>query len=146
MVDCIFCKIVKGDIPSAKIWEDGGHIAIFDIFPNTKGQAVVIPKKHEPSYVFQMDDKAYIKFLEAGKKAGLLLDKALGSMRTAMVTEGMQVDHAHIKLFPLYAGGKMVEEKGKFFAAYEGYITTLGGPKADFAELQRLAEKIRNFK
>ena len=59
MDDCLFCKIIKGDIPSVKIWEDDNHIAILDAFPNTKGATLVIPKKHYDSYIFDMDDQIY---------------------------------------------------------------------------------------
>ena len=44
--DCIFCKIAKGEIPSAKIWEDQEHLAILDVNPNTKGMALVLTKEH----------------------------------------------------------------------------------------------------
>jgi len=148
MKDCIFCKIVKGEIPSAKIWEDSTHIAILDILPNVRGQGLVIPKKHEPSYVFDIDDENYKKLLLAAKTAGKLLDKALGSARTAMVAEGMEVDHAHIKLYPLYHKQSKVFEPATakqevFFDKYAGYVTSQHGPKANFEELKRLAEKIR---
>ena len=46
MSDCIFCKIAKGEIPSVKIWEDDEFFAILDLFPNTKGMTLVIPKSH----------------------------------------------------------------------------------------------------
>ncbi len=151
MADCIFCKIVKGEIPSSKIWEDSGHIAILDIFPNVKGQALVIPKKHLSSYVFDIDDENFTKLLLAAKMAGRLLDKALGAIRTAAVMEGMEVDHAHIKLYPLYHKKTekfepVVAPKEVFFEKYAGYVTSLHGPKANIAELNELAEKIRNSK
>ena len=52
--ECIFCKIVKGEIPCHKIWEDEKHLAFLSIYPNTNGFSVVIPKKHFPSYAFSL--------------------------------------------------------------------------------------------
>ena len=53
-MDCIFCKIVNGEVPCHKVWEDEKHLAFLTIFPNTEGVTVVIPKKHYPSYVFDL--------------------------------------------------------------------------------------------
>ena len=52
MKGCIFCKIVRGEAPCHKIWEDEKHLAFLSIFPNTEGFSVVITKKHYPSYAF----------------------------------------------------------------------------------------------
>ena len=72
--DCIFCKISRGDIPSYKIWEDDKFFAILDIFPNTKGMTLIIPKEHYDSYAFEMPDDVYSEFMLAAKKVGLILD------------------------------------------------------------------------
>ena len=50
MEDCIFCKIIKGEIPSKKIYEDELVIAILDIDPNGEGHTLIIPKKHYTDY------------------------------------------------------------------------------------------------
>ncbi len=77
MSDCIFCKIAKGEIPSVKIWEDDEFFAILDLFPNTKGMTLVIPKSHYDSDVFEMDDEIYQRFLLAVKKVVRVLEKGL---------------------------------------------------------------------
>ncbi|MBW2971045.1 HIT domain-containing protein, partial [Candidatus Woesearchaeota archaeon] len=56
MGECIFCKIVKGEIPCHNIWEDEKHIAFLSIFPNTPGFTVVATKKHYPSYAFDLPE------------------------------------------------------------------------------------------
>ena len=147
MSKCIFCQIIKGKIPSFKIWEDKNFLAILDISPNTKGMTLVMPKQHYDSYTFEMPDNVYQKFLLAGKKVAKLLDKKLKTKRTALVMEGMGVDHAHLKLYPLHGLNKKfsdIESKKKiFFEKYPGYLTTQLGPQADFGELKKLAQKIR---
>lgn len=140
--DCIFCKISKGAIPSYKIWEDDKFFAILDIFPNTKGMTLIIPKDHYDSYAFEMPDDVYSEFMLAAKKVGLILDEKLKIQRTALVMEGMGVNHAHLKLYPLHGLGKgfsaMIPEGNFFFEKYEGYLSTRLGPKADDAVMKEI--------
>ena len=147
MTDCIFCKIVKGELPSYKVYEDDDFIAFLDIFPSTKGMTVVIPKKHFDSYAVDMENEDYIKLMLVAKKVAKLLDNKLGVKRTAMVMEGMGVDHVHIKLYPLHGLDKKFEEmlspEKKYFEIYPGYVTTEMGPEANKEKLKELAKKIR---
>jgi len=147
MKDCLFCKIVKGEISAQRIWENKEFLAILDINPNTKGMTLVLTKKHYPSYVFKMPESVYKRFLVAAKKVGKLLDKKLNVQRTAMVMEGMGVNHAHIKLYPLHGIRKNFREiwhpKKVYFEKYPGYLTTQTGKMAKDNELEKLAKKIR---
>ncbi len=147
MEGCIFCKIIKGEIDSAKIWEDKEFLAILDIKPNTKGMTLVLMKEHYDSDVFDMPDDVYQKFMLAAKKVVKILEKGLGVKRVAMVIEGMEINHAHIKLYPLHSLAEkfkeVVAEKKIFFDKYEGYISTKEGPETDFSELKKLAEEIK---
>ena len=147
MENCIFCKIVKGEIPCVKIWEDKDFLAILDVFPNTKGMTLVLTKKHFDSYAFDMHDKAYSELMLASKKVAKLLEKGLNVKRVAMVMDGLGVNHVHIKLYPLHG----IEEKFKetwakekvFFDRYEGYISTQLGSQKDIIELKKIAEEIK---
>ena len=147
MENCIFCKIIKEEIPSVKIWEDKNFIAILDKFPNTQGMTLVIPKKHFDSYVFDMNDNDYNELMIAAKKVAKLLDKKLKVKRTALVMEGLGVNHAHIKLYPIYRLDEKFKEtwpKDKiFFEKYEGYISTQLGPEMSIEQLNKIAEEIR---
>ena len=146
MNNCVFCKIISGGIPVARIWEDQNFLAILDASPNTRGMALVLPKKHYDSCVFDMPPDVYSDFFEAAKKVSKILETGLGVKRVALVMEGMGVNHAHLKLYPLHG----LEEKFKetwakdkvFFENYQGYISTQLGPQADIAELKKLAEEI----
>lgn len=145
--DCLFCKIVQGIIPCSKIWEDKKHIAILDVFPNTKGMTLIIPKNHYDSYAFNMPDKSYSELMIASKKVAKILDKKLNVQRTAMVMEGMGVNHVHIKLYPLHGLDKKFNEmwskEERYFDTYQGYLSTVLGPKADSSELNKLAKLIQ---
>ncbi len=108
---CIFCKIVAGEAPCHKIWEDEKHLAFLSIFPNTEGAAVVVTKVHYPSYAFDRPDDVLAGRIIAAKKAAKLLDARLADVgRTALVLEGFGIDHAHAKLFPMH-GTKMPKWK-----------------------------------
>lgn len=148
MENCIFCKIANGEIDSARIWEDNSFIAILDVNPNTRGMTLVMPKKHFDSDVFSMPDKDYQELMLATKKVVKILEKGLGANRIAMVAEGMGVNHVHIKLYPLYGIEKEFKEiwakEIVFFKEYQGYISTQLGPKADMADLKKLAEEIKS--
>ncbi|MCX6744323.1 MAG: HIT domain-containing protein [Candidatus Parcubacteria bacterium] len=147
MDNCIFCKIVSGEIPCAKIWEDENYLAFLDINPNTKGMALVITKEHFDSYLFDMPEDMQAKFLTAANKVSRMLEKYFKISRVALVMEGMGINHAHLKLYPLHGvTDKFVEmwaSEKKFFDKYEGYISTQLGPQADMAELNKLAEEIQ---
>lgn len=140
--DCIFCKIAKGEIPCYKIKENEEFFAMLDIFPNTKGMTLAVPKKHYDSYIFDMPDDVYSRFLLFAKETGKELDETLGTERTALVMEGMGVNHAHIKLYPLHGLGsefKSITPEGNvYFENYEGYITTKLGPKAEASQLEKI--------
>ena len=133
MDECIFCKILKGEIPCEKIWENDEFLAILDIFPNTKGMTLVFPKKHFSSDIFELGDEEYCKLLKATKKVSKIVEKGLRVKRVAMVAEGMGIDHLHIKLYPLHGLTEKFEEMWAkqeiYFKKYEGYITTQLGPK-----------------
>jgi len=148
--NCIFCKIVNGEAPSHKIWEDKDHLAFLSIFPNTEGFSVVIPKKHYPSYPFDVSDDVLKSLIVAVKKVAKLLDKSLDDVgRTGMIFEGFGVDHLHAKLFPMHGTKDMskwkpIESKvNKYFEKYEGYISSHDYKREDDKKLAKLAEKIR---
>ena len=152
MNECIFCKIIKNELPCHKIWEDEKHLAWLSIYPNTKGFSVVIPKTHYPSYAFDLEDNILSELIIATKKVALLLDLAIDNVgRTGMFFEGYGVDHVHSKLFPMHGTGnnsnfKAISSKiDKYFTKYEGYISSHDWKRADDIELAKLANHIRSF-
>jgi diadenosine tetraphosphate (Ap4A) HIT family hydrolase len=144
--DCIFCSIVAGKIPSYKIYEDENHIAFLDIFPNIRGQTLVVSKKHFSSNAFDLDPEALADFIKSTQKVAKLLEAKLKVGRVHLVLEGTGINHLHAKLYPAIGiigkeFNEHVANEKRHFDHYEGYITTLMGPKADdkeLAELQKL--------
>jgi len=146
--NCIFCKIARGEIDSAKIWEDDEFLAILDIKPNTKGMTLVLTKEHYDSDIFTMPKDIYQRFMLAAKKVVRILEKGLNVKRVAMVIEGMEINHAHIKLYPMYGLTEkfkpMIAKEKIFFEKYKGYISTQEGPEVSILELKKLAEEIKS--
>lgn len=148
--DCIFCKIVRGDAPCYKIWENDKHLAFLSIFPNTEGFSVVITKEHYPSYAFENDDSVLKELILAVKKVAKILDNGLDDVdRTGMIFEGFGVDHLHAKLFPMHGTKERSKwvpvhsDVDKYFERYEGYISSHDYDRADDSKLAELSEKIR---
>jgi diadenosine tetraphosphate (Ap4A) HIT family hydrolase len=148
--DCIFCKIVTGEAPCHKIWEDEGHLAFLSIFPNTEGFTVVITKDHHGSYLFDLTEEVIHGIISAAKKTAKLLDEKFEDVgRTGMMFEGFGVDHIHAKLFPMHgtiadSWKKRPANIEKYFEQYEGYISSHDYKRADDEKLIALAKKIRD--
>ncbi len=97
---CIFCKIVEKQIPSYQIYEDELFVGFLDIFPLSKGNVVLIPKKH---YRWVDDVPQFGSYWEAAKKIGQSLKRNLKATSISYLTLGEEVPHAHIRIIPRYS-------------------------------------------
>lgn len=102
----IFTKIVKGEIPSYKIFEDEKFFAFLDINPMAKGHTLVIPKK-EVEYLFDIDDNTIADMTVLSKRIAKAIEKAVTCKRVGMMVIGLEVPHAHIHLIPIQNEGDM---------------------------------------
>ena len=148
--ECIFCKIVTGNTPSYKVWEDKKHLAFLSIFPNTEGVTVVLPKKHYGSYFADVPEKVAIELVKASRKVSKLIDSKIKDVgRTAMVFEGFGVNHLHTKLFQMHGTKKNKEWKpitsknNNFLKKYEGFISTNDCNKMSKSELERVWKTLK---
>jgi histidine triad (HIT) family protein len=120
MENCIFCKIVSGEIPSAKILEDDNFIAFLGVFPKYPGMTVIATKKHVSSYLYQsLDDNELASMHLFTKRIARAIDRSLGSRRCMQVMEGLEVDHGHLKLFPCYEDKDDCMGEGKEMTSIE---------------------------
>lgn len=101
-MNCIFCKIVKGEIPSAKVWEDENNFAFLSISPIMPGHTLIIPKKH-CAYIFDMEDEDLAKLIKASKPLAKKLKKVFNPKtgRIGIMVAGLEVPHAHVHLIPM---------------------------------------------
>lgn len=97
MSDCIFCKIVAGEIPSYKVYEDENFLAFLDIRPLNPGHTLVIPKKH---YRWVWDIENLDEYYTVVGKIANALRKAFNTDYVVSVVFGEEVAHAHVWLVP----------------------------------------------
>ena len=94
----IFTKIIQGEIPCYKIYEDDKTFAFLDIHPESKGHILVIPK-NEVDKIYELPDEDYQALMAAVKKLSQHMEKQLGA-RTLWKVVGTDVPHAHVHLMP----------------------------------------------
>lgn len=101
MIDCIFCKIVKGEVPSVKVWEDDSYLAFLNIRPFKEGHTLIIPKDHT-DYVFDLPKDKLSDLMEASRNVAALLKDAFKPQtgKIGVVVAGDEVPHVHIHLIP----------------------------------------------
>lgn len=109
MSDTIFSKIIAGEVPSYKIYEDDRVLAFLDIAPKAKGHALVVPKK-PVEYVWDLADDDYNYLMQIVKKIALHLRKTTGKEFVRMDIVGTDVPHAHIHLIPFNLGEGKIED------------------------------------
>lgn len=126
----IFTKIIKGEIPSYKIYEDERFYAFLDISPLSKGHTLVVPKK-EVDYIFDIDDSLLSEMIVTSKLIAQALEKAIKCNRIGLMVIGLEVPHAHIHLIPIHNEGDM----------------NLSNDRLDLTndEFEGIAKKIRDF-
>lgn len=105
-MDCIFCKIANGEIPSATLFEDEDFRVILDLGPARRGHALILPKKHYAD-LFEMPDELSAKAIRVAKNVGLGLIKGLDAdgiqvMQNNGEAAGQTVFHFHMHLIPGY--------------------------------------------
>ena len=126
MEDSLFTKIIKRELPGEIVYEDDRVIAILNLFPNTEGETLVIPKA-QVDYFADLDDETYGHLMLVVKKMAKALDAAFRTRRTCVVIEGFDVPHVHIRLYPVQSGT----------------LNIAHGPKATPEDLKAAGDKIR---
>ena len=101
MEGCIFCKIVKKEIPCHKVFENKNFLVFLDIKPVNHGHLLIIPKKHIV-WIQEADDKIIEEIFKLAKKMILALKNGLGCDYVQLSVIGNEIPHFHIHLIPRY--------------------------------------------
>ncbi|MFA6095048.1 MAG: HIT family protein [Candidatus Paceibacterota bacterium] len=117
-MDCIFCKIIAGEIPATKVYEDEGVVAFLDISANSRGHTLVVPKQHIRN-ILEMDDATCTDLFVKVKKIAVAIKNNLNAdgLNIAMNNEksaGQIVFHAHVHIIPRYAGVNEIFNRTKY--------------------------------
>jgi histidine triad (HIT) family protein len=97
MTDCIFCKIIKKEIPSHVVYEDADFLAFLSIAPDAPGHTLVIPKEH---YRWVWDYPEIGKYYEVVRKIAVAQRKAFSEEMIVSKVFGDEIPHAHIHVLP----------------------------------------------
>ncbi len=109
-MDCIFCKIIQGEIPSYKVYEDEDFFGLLDIFPRSEGHSLLIPKKH---YRWVYDVPQFGEYWEAARNLSRAVSAVTNPQYISFFTFGMQVPHAHIHIMPMYSTEEGYPQRGE---------------------------------
>jgi histidine triad (HIT) family protein len=106
MQDCLFCKIVAGEIPSQKVYEDDNVYAFLDINPVHIGHTLVVPKKHSED-ILSIDANAWGAVCERVHQLAPAVKKATGADGINIImnnkkSAGQLIDHAHVHIIPRF--------------------------------------------
>jgi len=149
----IFARIIRGELPQWRIWEDDSHVAFLTPFGNTPGYTVLVPRKHLCSDILGVEDQEYADIVRAAHTVAQHLKAAFSVRRCGMFFEGYEIEYAHVKLIPVHDQESFhgrsftaVPGPGSFHKTYEGYLTSQFGPRAsNFNALSEEATKIREL-
>ncbi len=131
--NCIFCKIVKRELPSNIVYEDEKFIAFLDINPVNEGHTLVIPKKHKKN-LLEEDEKILEEYLKIVKKLSLAVKKATNAgginiINNVESTAGQVIFHTHIHIIPRFEN--------------DGIKLWPGKPYKNEEERKKIEEKIK---
>ena len=131
--DCVFCKIVAGEIPSFKLFEDEATLAFMDINPANEGHALVIPKEHAPD-LYAVSDEALARTSVTAKRVAAALARTLNPDGLNIVqcngaAAAQSVMHFHVHVLPRVTG--------------DGLAMNWGLKLGDIDAIGRLAERVR---
>lgn len=103
-MDCIFCKIIEGEIPCYKVYEDELVIAFLDVNPKANGHTLIIPKQHTLDLT-SIDNDTLIHIMEVARKLSKVLEEKLNITGITLVQNNgtpQEVKHFHLHLIPTY--------------------------------------------
>ncbi|MDD2935254.1 MAG: HIT family protein [Candidatus Pacebacteria bacterium] len=133
MKNCLFCKIIKGEIPSTKVYEDENIFAFLDINPNNIGHTLVIPKKHSRN-ILDIEERDLKNVIMGVQKISQAIKKAVSAdginvMNNNEPVAGQVIFHTHFHIIPRFES--------------DGYKHWKGKTKYAEGEAEQVAEKIR---
>lgn len=110
MEPTVFTKIIRGEIPSHKIFEDERTYAFLDIHPVQPGHTLVVPKK-QVEFAWDLDDEDYAAVMATVKKVARRLREVMGTHYVGELIMGMDIPHTHVQLIPFNVAAEFKAEQ-----------------------------------
>lgn len=129
MQDSIFTKIIKGEVPAYKVYEDENTFAFLDIHPLTEGHVLVVPKK-QVEFIWDLEPTDYQALMEAVQKIGKHLRKVLDAPYVGVEVVGIDVPHTHVHVVP-------------FTTATQLHRSAPPSDEPDHAALEKTLQRVR---
>lgn len=106
--NCIFCKILAGEIPSTAVYEDDDFKAILDVNPAARGHVIILPKNHAAN-IYELPDEDASKIMIVAKKIATAIEKAyhcdgVNILQNNGEAAGQTVFHLHVHVIPRFKG------------------------------------------
>jgi histidine triad (HIT) family protein len=134
MEESVFTKIIKGDIPAHKVYEDDSTLAFLDIHPVMPGHVLVVPK-NQVDHVDDLPEQDYTALFAAVRKVAKRVKEVLGTRRAVVLVMGYDIPHAHVHVLPSNSGNE-------FYTAI-GRIKEVAETEPDQQKLAEMAERLR---
>ena len=135
MENCLFCKIIKGEVPGHKIYEDENTFVFLDINPWSRGHCLVLPKKHIRN-ILEADAESLMALILTAQKISVLIKNKLGAeginvLQNNSRLAGQMVDHIHFHVIPRYKNGSLqishkTDYKGDDLEETQKLLTEIG--------------------
>jgi histidine triad (HIT) family protein len=126
----IFTRIIQGEIPSYKVYENEQFLAFLDAFPLVKGHVLLVPKREE-DYIFDLTDTELANMMVLAKKLAPAIQKAVPCKRIGVSVIGLEVPHAHVHLVPMNTANDVNFTQAKI--------------QVSATEMAEIAERIKSF-
>ena len=134
MEPSIFTRIIKGEIPSHKVYEDDKTLAFLDIHPVMPGHVLVVPK-NQVDHIDDLPDEDYAAVFATVKKVAGRVKEVLGTTRAVILVMGYDVPHAHVHIMPSNSGDEFYTSIGR--------IKEVAQTEPDHAQLAAMAERLK---
>ena len=99
--DCLFCSLVRGDLPSHRVYEDENFIVMLTIHPVNPGHVMVVTKEHIESF-YDVEDTLYTQLMLLVKRMALVVKQVMRPLQVVMETSGIGNRHVHVHVIPVH--------------------------------------------
>lgn len=141
-MDCIFCKIIKGEVPASMVYEDELVLAFMTQKQFHEGMCLVTSKQHVDHFM-DLPEEVAVRIMRVSQKLATNIKREFKSQRVGYVVAGFGVQHAHMNIVPMWCRHDITSEHFAYTSEGELKFSEEHIPTANLDELNRLAARIK---